>query len=61
MDQRFVGPLADLDDEMALMHPKSYFLRGFEIFQRCFGTEGQQSDRSLEEDDPGLGPPHRSS
>ena len=60
MDQRSIGPLSDLDDGMALVHPKAYFLRGFEILQRCFGSEGQQSDRGLEKDDPGFGPPHRS-
>ena len=60
MDQRSVNSLSDLDDRMALMHPKTYFLRGFEILQRCLGSEGQQSDWGLEKDDPGLGPPHRS-
>ena len=60
MDYRLVVPLADLDNEMALVHPKTYLLRGLEILQRCFGCERQQSDRGLEEDDSGFGPPHRS-
>ncbi len=59
MDQRSVGSLSDFYDEMALMRPKVYFLRGFKVFQCCFGCEGQQSDRSFEKDDPCLGPPHR--
>jgi hypothetical protein len=61
MDQGIVRSLTDLDEAMAFMHPKPYFLRGLEIFQRGFGTETQQSDRGLEEDDPGLGSPYRSS
>ena len=60
MNHRFIGSLSDLDDGMALVHPKAYFLGGFEILQCCFGREGQQSDRGLEKDDPGLGSPHRS-
>src|SRR5512147_2515707 len=59
MDEGIVAPLSDLDREMSIMDPEKYILRSEEIFERRLRAERQQSDRRLQEDDPGFGPPHR--
>ena len=59
MDERIVGPFADLNGHTGPVNPERDALRGAHVLERGFRTEGEQPDGSFEEDDARLGSPDR--